>query len=1028
MSSRTENTESIEDVNGIIKTGVDTRTPVGHRLGSKRAEFVRKELPGFIVAVVLVILLWQVMGDVVREYQNLPGTDTYWHTTLIDEASDRLKNGQPIGPISESINVGIPYLYDTGSTYPQAAYWVGIAVTVMVGSSQLAFASLMFGAVLVAQLSFFFGFKRRFGVVAATIGALAFGYSPFLLTNVGTQGRLPAVLAASLIPLILAALLNILQQPTKKWWITGFVASVLSVSFHPMVFYMSAVAMAIVLGATVLSTFASFKRIVFTGSMIVLGVFGAWLFLPSALSSLSFSNTAVDVLATSTGAGARASTGAESFIVPFSIRWNSFDVNLADINENYAGLGLAVAGLLTPFVAWRKKVVLPFVSALGVYLLATGTLTPFWNMIPLASVLEPRRFLFTGALLIALAIAAAVSVATNELRHNASAKIKFRASLVILVFIALIAFDAVPLSERLSPEFRGFEKTWIEPAGEASEGGRVFWSAIKDFAPYFFIGRELGVGTIGRLGDVDLSSRQGFPETGVEQLALLDVRAVLTDSAGFQPLVAELKAEGFTQNYERATQLILTSDIPSARVMVPSRKVGLVGAAATLYWSRILPNSVKLFGIGTAPDEYLDSFGVIVVSGLSIEDKSLVESELLKYVEKGGLVVFGEPNRLTDDWFGVEGAERPVPEILTIGVGVDSFQTQPWAIGSERYVGTFYDEAGSVELSALDDDDEVIPIIQKREIGKGAAYWICCNIGNHTVVNPGSDLQLAYAVRAYFEDELGGYSNIWPKQFGSDPEILGPSDFSFEYESDSSELVVISNQLLSQRRVLLDDEVELEMLRYGGVMAIVVPSGSHKVLVTTSSAPIKPVSFVFWILALIATGLLLRNLWSRFSTPTPPSGGVLPAIRRWIFGPPFVHEFEVGSGILKICEPWTGGRFDFKSSDRTYQRLEPSMDNTSLAVVLVELSAPSGENLSFDFGELKLVDRSGVEFSAVSTGSLQSQDLLFPNLIYLVDFKRTLLPDLLDLSAGESIRGYVVFEFATEVEYPFVHDGFVILH
>ena len=66
----------------------------------------------------LVLGLTCVMGDVLLDPGNLPGTDTYWHVTLIDEATDRLKSGQPIGPISESINAGHSYLYDTGSTYP----------------------------------------------------------------------------------------------------------------------------------------------------------------------------------------------------------------------------------------------------------------------------------------------------------------------------------------------------------------------------------------------------------------------------------------------------------------------------------------------------------------------------------------------------------------------------------------------------------------------------------------------------------------------------------------------------------------------------------------------------------------------------------------------------------------------------------------------------------------------------------------------------------------------------------------------
>jgi uncharacterized membrane protein len=84
----------------------------------------------------------------------LSGTDTYWHTTLIDEAIERAKNGDPIGPLAESINGGFPYMYDTGRSYPQFSYWVGVAVGLVAGGAAQSFAVMMFGAMLLAQLSF----------------------------------------------------------------------------------------------------------------------------------------------------------------------------------------------------------------------------------------------------------------------------------------------------------------------------------------------------------------------------------------------------------------------------------------------------------------------------------------------------------------------------------------------------------------------------------------------------------------------------------------------------------------------------------------------------------------------------------------------------------------------------------------------------------------------------------------------------------------------------------------------------------
>ena len=836
------------------------------------------------------------------------------------------------------------------------------------------------------------------------------------------------MLAVAFLPLILAALLNVLERPSKKWWIAGFIAVILSAAFHPMIFYMGAVGMAIMAALLVFTSRISTKRVFLGISMIVLGVFAAWILLPSQLTTLSFSGNAVSSLVGDTSSGIRATTGADSVIVPFSIRWNSFDVGIRNFNENYAGLGLALAGLLAPLLAWRKSVVLATVPAVASYVLATGTLTPIWEMIPLAAALEPRRFLFPAYLAVAVSIAATVSVLINHLRYNTNKTVKVRSALGIILFVALIAFDAFPMSERLSPDRRDVERSLQGPAENGAEGGRLFWNAIKDFAPYYFIGREIEVETIGRIGRVDQASRNAYPESAVETLVLYDVRSVLTDVGGFQPLANALVEQGFAQNYTRATQQMLVSTRPSVRVMEPPKKVGLLGVAASDYWRSIIPNSVVIPGPESVPIEYLNSFGAVIISAYSRENVSPVETVLLKYLEDGGRVIIVEPNRLRDDWFGVESAIRPVSEILTIGTGPDAFQTKPFAIGGGAFFGTFYDDAGITVFSGIDEDGEVVPIVQRRDIGRGAIYWVCCNIGNHTLVNPGRDFELAHALRLFFEDEIGGYNDVWPTKFGQVLETSKPSEIRFGYESDVSRLGVISVRPLPHRVAILDDEEELEIHRYGEIISIAVPAGQHQVLVTTRSNPISFLTVGIWTVSIAATIFLLRKFWCRLSSPSTRSGGPLSALRRWVFEPPFVREFAVGNGVLRICEPRLADRFDMKSGEGNYWRVASMISERSLALVLVELVAPADEPLDFDFSRLKLMDTGGGEFSAVSADGLRTRELTFPNLFHLVDIKNPLLQTSLSLNGGESVRGYIVFEFSTESEYPFIHDGFAVLH
>ena len=533
------------------------------------------------------------------------------------------------------------------------------------------------------------------------------------MTNVLPQGRFPAVLAVSLLPLIMSAVLRTLESPGKKWWVTGLIATAVSVAFHPMVFYIAALGLAAIAAAYAVSTKTSLNRIILVGSMIVLDVFVAWLALPTDLSSLSFGNDAASTLVNDAGPGVRATTGGDAEIVPFSIRWNSFDVGIRSFNENYAGLGMVLAGLVALVFAWRKKVALFAVAAIFLYLLATGTMTPFWNMIPLASALEPRRFLFPAYLAVGLVIASGVSVLVAQMRGNPGLRVWFQSILALVAIAALLAFDAIPMAGRIAPEEREQENNWVDLFESASNGGRAFWNTATDFAPYYFIGRKAGVETVGRLNDIDLAVRQGFPENAFQQLALLDVRAVLSDRTLFGDLIDRLIDQGYSGDFRVETQVVLTSGKPSSRVMVPSRKVGLLGTAALSHWSRIIPNSVPLTSLSTVPIEFLDSLDAIVLSAYSVENESVEETRLTDYVERGGFVILEEPNRSGDDLFGVEAVQRVVPEPPTIEAEFGSFETLPFEIEEGRFVGTFYDGAGETMFVGADALGNVVPIIQR---------------------------------------------------------------------------------------------------------------------------------------------------------------------------------------------------------------------------------------------------------------------------------------------------------------------------
>ena len=86
MSSRLGNAET-------LGTAPDWSNPISDaeisgigRINSAITRFMRSEGSTLVAALILTLGRWYVMGDVVRDHDNLAGTDTYWHVILVDEA------------------------------------------------------------------------------------------------------------------------------------------------------------------------------------------------------------------------------------------------------------------------------------------------------------------------------------------------------------------------------------------------------------------------------------------------------------------------------------------------------------------------------------------------------------------------------------------------------------------------------------------------------------------------------------------------------------------------------------------------------------------------------------------------------------------------------------------------------------------------------------------------------------------------------------------------------------------------------
>ncbi|MBN4064767.1 hypothetical protein JYU04_03420 [Dehalococcoides mccartyi] len=960
-------------------------------------------------------------GDLVTTTDRLPGTDTYFHVTLIDEAVDRFNANQPIGPIAETMNGGRAYLYDTDTTYPQFTYLVSLLVGIIVGSAGKAVGLLILMTVVISQLSFYFGFKPRFGIVGALVGALAFSFAPFTLTNIDPQGRYPTLLAVAALPAIMAGMMALMERPTRIKWVVTVLAVALSVAFHAMVFYVAAIPIGIIaILHAVLNRFPV-TRSVLALSVIVVGILVSWIFLPDAISDLSARGGVVGLTANSEGPGVRATTGADSEILPFSIRWNSFNVSLRMTNENYAGIGIAIASMLALVLVRNRQMLIFGIGTLFAYLLATGTLTPLWEQIPLASNLEPRRFLFPAYLGASLMIAAGSATWVHSLRNRGTPRSATLFAVPLIAVITLLAVDSIPMIGRVIPKSDSLsvdsELFWSADVDKAAIDGRLFWNAHRDFSPYYHIGRLSSIDIIGRLGTADSASLDNFRETALAELALYNTRGVLTDNVRFTDLVNALQENGFEEYGRYGTQVLLASDAPGSIFMNQTRDVALVGTAAAAYWPSILPNSIILNNPMTVPDELLSSFNLLVFSSYRIADIEEAEERLLEFVQAGGRIIFEEPNQLGENLFQGESVLRDVPREITINGANGPRELLPFEIDESPFAGYFYDDIGEITLSGTDSNGDVVPLVKKQQVGLGAMYWVCCNLGNHTVINPGRDHILAEEIRDYFDSEVGGFQSIWPTEFDAAVEQTGPSTHNLSYTSTKPIPIVISLRLPHKRKLTTEDGTSIELLPFGKIITAILPAGTHVVTLDADAQPFSIPITTIWLLGLLTAGLILSVGWRPGSKEGPSTFALaVIGIRRYL-NPRWAGSVSVDTATIKVQIPRIQSTYESLSTDSgTLQRFSSPDPNAMIAVLFVEISNSDQQTLKIPMSEFRLHLADGRSIPPISDISNHTSEALRSGLLAMLDRRQPRLLGEISMEKTETISGFVLFSTTPEEE------------
>jgi xanthosine utilization system XapX-like protein len=959
--------------------------------------------------------LYFVLGDIVGKPYNLPGTDTYWHVTLIDEAYERLKAGEPIGPIAESINAGHAYLYDTDTTYPQFVYITSIFLSLFTGDAGTTYGVMMFLASAVAQLSFYFGFRSRFGHGGAAIGAIAFAYAPFTLTNFVPQGRYPGLLAVSTLPGVMAGILAIMDRPSRTKWILTMLAVGLSVAFHAMVFYIAAIPIALIAGLYALANRVAVSRILLAVSTTIGGVLIVWIFLPDAIADLTQRGGVAGVAVGSEGAGVRASTGANSEFLPFSIRWNAFDTVNRLSYENYAGIGIVAASIVAAVFSKSWQVLIYSFGTFTAYVLTTGSLTPLWEKLPLAEQLEPRRFLFPAYLGAAMMVAAGSGRMIRVMYQDRSVKSLAFFVVPLIAIIGLISYDAIPMIRRIAPE-DGYELAWTGALENVDVDGRLFWNANRDFSPYYFIGRKSSVDTVGRIGVVDASIRDGFTDRAMAEIALLNTRAVLTDSVQFSTFVAAIEEAGFDQIGKWRTQVLLASESAGSPFMNQTRDVGLFGIAADEYWSRIFPNSLHIENPASIPPEYLESFRAVVLSAYSISDVEAAETALRTYMENGGIVIYGEPNKGGRNLFDAEHTIEDVPQNIVVN-GIDGpREILPFSIGGGRFAGVHYEDAGEIVLTGTTPEGEIVPLIQKESVGLGAMYWVCCNVGNHTVVNPGRDLALVDEINKYFVSEIGEFGSVWPTEFDADISQVGPSTFTISYSSEKPVPILISFASRNKRSLTDESGNSIELLHAGPISAALLPAGSHELTMGTEAKAIEPSIAFIWLIGLATGAAVLTLGWRILSTNGPPTEVLaLIGLRKYL-SPKGVGTIDMPNGTITFQAPrLVSVHEEIESTSGAFQIFTPDDESHQLAILYVEISNSKLGERVISISDIRLHSSNGT-ISRPMEGVKTVEKLSDSSWISLLDVRSSLLTDENDFGSASSVSGFVVFAIAADAD------------
>ena len=460
--------------------------------------------------------------------------------------------------------------------YPPLVYYCLLALTLLIGNTFVAYEVLMFLILFLAAYLTYHVLETRIGWWPALCAARLYILAPHNIRVLFSEGNLPRALSLVALPLLSHLAFSLTEGKPSYRSLAGMVVAVgvavLAHSMQAAIYCVCLLIFAIV--RMLLDPRTRLLHVMIVGVAVGRGLcLSAWWVLPAYLH--------IELANVPALAGEK--------IGLFSANWSHFDPRILSrfVEDIYLGLSLLVASTLAMAMKPRRWQIALYGAGVAAVVLAMGTNTAIFRLMPAASMFLPERFLYFGSFALAVVAASAFEMGwtTAQLRR-------------LLLCIALLATlidlcQARPLVHAMDPPWDYL--AICEDLRAGTVDGRVAnqftTGSVLSYLPGARGGKQQVFGWAveetphhEKIGKLNYAIKQGNYPFVARQYGLWNVRYVVLNSRDVAwPLHDLLVNDGYTVASRHGDLTLLEKDAPPAYLQrIESRVLAIGHSAATI--------------------------------------------------------------------------------------------------------------------------------------------------------------------------------------------------------------------------------------------------------------------------------------------------------------------------------------------------------------------------------------------------------------------------------------------------------------